>query len=328
MLRQIFETKKEEEKYQDINSANILDSKYGFLFNNFLYIPNRDSIGVIPNTSIFNLNFTILPFQSFLNEWKWYCNVQRIPKSSLFHINKYELNQGFFSTETLYKVHFFEILLTDEEKSVYTFNDFVDLFFKLAEQKQRMVSLSRFIESSVVSVFSTGLAYSIFNESEIERKRNYVNDSHFEVFRNLCLKHNFLVDNKLPWVIVYRVDAVEPIRRHQSYTSVYKEEISIILESLRTLWLEYVNDLSENEKKKIESNDVSYNTKKLYTHFVKAKCREKKMNVSALSNLIRWYTLNTEKNGIEDSNYKLSALKFNAPTLKLDTNGSNTVHQG
>lgn len=315
MLTELFAIDKIQTSLKTENSALLLDNQYGLLFDNYFYLPNKKNITQITDGQ-YNLDFTISAFNNLLNEWKFASSVQRIPKSSKFYFSKMKLNKTFFSAQGLYSAHLFETFFTfKKNRSLKTLNDFVITFFQIAKQKDRIISLSKFVESSVASIFCSGLAFSVFSENSSSELRNeYILDPYYPVFRNLCLKHNFLIDNRAPWIIVYRVQNDTP-QKSNSYINVYEIEISLLLEELKNLWNFYISsdNLSTKDKNDININDQYINSHMFITEYIAAKCREQNITISSqlLNDLRRFMSFNNKHNGIMNTVYKLSHIEKN-----------------
>lgn len=320
MIKDLF---KEEDYHIQIikqNSPKIIGTTYGFEFNNSLFLPKESMTDVVENIRI--LKFAKDPFLALWKDLKFYSSIQRIPKSSLFHFSNMKPLLGYMNAFSAYENYISLIVNSIEKtKAILSFNEFALKAMKLLLNYGNSISLSEFIRSNMVSIFNTGLAIQLLNaKASMDEINRYLNDSYYEVFRNLCLTHNFVIDANLPWVIVYRVDD-STAGLTNAYVNVYEVEVTTLIQVITYAWKAYIESgLGEEDRLLIDVRDKNVNSTKFLNLYIQIKGKEQGVDLSDSEvALIRIYmTSNTHHNGLSNSIQKLSLLRKGNDTIYKD----------
>jgi len=325
MVKELFEDKNPLIEIIQDSMANIIETEYGFAFNESLFIPKTSSVGNVPNSGIFNLNFTIEPFKALWAELKYYSSVQRIPKSSKYHFSRMKPILGFRDVfgeyEDYFNVFYSAMLLENKGVEISTLNSFCEKFLHFLLKMGAPTTLTEYLKSNLVSVYNTGLAFCVIDEKMSTKKvEEYLLDSYLPVFQNLCMLHGFIIDSRIPWTIVYRVNDNTP-NLTNAYVNAYDKEVISLLQVIGSLWMRYANNqLSQVSQNTINLNDKFIDANKFLDLYVRIKAKEQ--DVTLRQEQIDWIKIylqaNTVHNGLASSIRKLSYMNKDDKTLPQD----------
>jgi len=302
-----------------VTGTNLMDfssvRNYGFISNDNLYIPNNQYIKI--NTKLPAINFpdSNQALENLLTHLRSHCQFGRIPPTSKFHINNIKITKSYINIHDIYKQYMLILLekfsLNINKDYLYFsefFNDFINFNFS------EILFMSDFLKTETISVFSTGLAYKIFDESvnEKEISSEYIQDNFFYIFKNICLHYNFIIDKYMPWIIVYRVTDSYIQDNIIRYIDVYESDLDLFFKVCKQLYIYYVNNILNKDKyAQVNIYDFSISDDILLQIYINKKLKRSFLSTidSNVEKLLRFIKKNTEINGLKDSAYKLNNIR-------------------
>jgi len=318
MIRELFENN---DTYESaVVNANLLDfsqvREYGFICKDRLYIPNNLFIKPSIKQPVINFVDSNEALDKLLSHIRNHCTFGRIPTTSKFHINNIKLTKSYINSEDLYKSYMFILLSNFLDKMPQTdFTTFSEFFNKFVYEMYTDIKfMSDFMKSEIVSIFSTGLAYQIFDEKkpDMEIAKSYIQDDFFYIFKNICLQYNFIIDKHMPWIIVYRVSEEYLTDNINRYKSVYASDMSIFFSVMKILYTYYVrNILNQDLYNNVDIDNFSLSKDAILNLYI-----EKKLEIQYIKytkddflSLKNFFKTNTLYNGLESSAHKLNNIK-------------------
>lgn len=304
--------------------STIIGTRYGIVFNNKLFVPKRGGIDNIPNTKYYNLKYTIPKYEQLMNSIKYHSVMNQITKDSKFHFSKLKLNRAYEDSLDRYFYYFsssYIEFIKSTSKKYFLFEDFAKDLLNFLYEHSNIISFSKFLTSNLCSIYNTGLAYSLIEVNEEispDLINQYLNDSCFNKFHTLCLNNGFLVDSKMPWVIIYHI--TEGNYTPDFYLSVYENEMKFIIQNITRLWKEYVVEELTEEEQKLVKNELYLSLMYFQKLYLKIKLKEQfiSLNNDQINSLLIFLNANIEKNGIENTIYKISNLQIHDNTIPKD----------
>lgn len=318
MISDLFETDADYESV--VVNANLLDFAqnrlYGYICKDKLYIPNNSFIKASTTQPIINFPDSNQAFDQLLAHIRNHCTFGRIPPSSKFHINNLKVTKSFINSEDLYKQYMFLLLAKFVESpsmgSFIVFSEFYKAF--TYEMKESLMFMSDFIQTEAVSIFSSGLAYQIFNEElpDLNAAKEYIQDNYFYIFKNICLQYNFIIDKHMPWVIVYRVTENYLENNKTKYIDLYGSDMSIFFQTMKLLYIFYVNNhLNRDLYGYVDIKEYAIPKDSILKLYIQKKLEKRKIDYSDkdFNSLLRFFKYNAIFNGISDSAHKFDNLR-------------------
>jgi len=138
--------------------------------------------------------------------------------NSSFFTSQLQPLRGWKSPTTLYSENqqfLYEKFLEDqlsrlaESPSIKNFDDFVEVLLSYVKDKRTPFTRIGFHATNLLSSYTTGLVLEIFSGDYGNDKEafEFINDSNFEIFEELCKKYGFRIDRNNPWRIIANVNS-------------------------------------------------------------------------------------------------------------------------
>jgi hypothetical protein len=326
MIKDIIQIKKQYDalaSYYELLNISNNSIKYGIEFEDKTIIPKQDFI--VEKNGYKNLNFAVQDFENIFAEIRYKSNLGFIPKNSKFHISNLKVYKSYIDPKKEYSNYLFAILneFSKTYNNIINFQKFFELFSKFIENNVDLFSFSKFIYSNNISIFSSGLAFSLSNDStnNFQSKLLYLQDSYFSEFENICLRNNCIIDLDIPWLIIRRVDNAYIEHNIDKYENIFEIEISLIYDNLKSLYIIYINNfLLTKYKNKVDIDNFVIDKNQFIDFIFKVKLKEKNISYdeNSLFKIKNFIILNSTKNSIKDSVQKLNNIGTISDTIYKD----------
>lgn len=329
MIKEIFNITK---NYQTLSTSqnllNISQSniKYGIEFKDRLVLPKKEFLVSLEGKK--NLDFALDDLKIILEKIKFKSNISYIPFNSKFHYSKIKITKGYTDPKQKY-IRYLSIILNKfvidtQKKTITNFSNFFKEFSEYIKTNINLFTFIKFIKSNNISFFSSGLVYSIFDEkdNDLSVATSYLEDAYFNIFQDICLMNNYIIDSYMPWVIIRRVDDSFIEQNKLKYENIYETELNFIHESFKSLYLMYVeNILNEEDKDLADITHMSLNYNSFIDFYVFIKIKESSEGINIIEdfNLIKnFFLINSSKNGLADSIKKISEIGVKHDSIYQD----------
>lgn len=330
MIKDLFVLNKQYEILADSFSLLKLSNteKYGIFFNNSIWEPNKNYIQT--EQSFSNLDFANIDFNNFLKDIKWYSIVGKISQSSKYHISNIKINKSFIDPYKLYinKIILLTTVFTFQNKTPYlSFADYISAFSAFILKEKINVTYSNHFCDKSISIQSSGLVYSLLkeNNNSIQTAKDYILDSNFLIFQEICTKNNFIIDRYMPWIIIRKLTTNDISANAYKYDNVYSKDIESLYNGLKQAYIYYTTNLID-KKLKDQVNTTNFDVRKhqLLDFFISMKLNEKNQTFTKeqIARVKDLFILNSIKNSIQDSVIKLETIRFNTDNSISTTNSS------
>lgn len=299
------------------------DSMYGFYHGQNIVIP-KDSYIKEYKINLKNIDFAVNDLINLEKEIQLESRNGRFPASSFLNYTNFIVKKGYNNSIARYEEYvIFYYLQTfknlTQERKFYNFNDFFDFFVE--KSNNDFLVYTDFLKSKYIDVFSSGLAFQIFEEpSSIN---DFILDKHFSNYYNLCKRHNFNIDKYRPWIIVRRVDDKHLNQNNFKYNYIYDLDTIITFEALRKCYINYIttNIVDNIELRQVNISSYDMKRDKYFRFYVKCKLENKKIEIpdQQFDILVRFLKNNLAfSNSIRSSLYKLDSIKRKDDSIYKD----------
>ena len=141
--------------------------------------------------------------------------------------------------QSLYEQFFNDQLVgLSDSQIIKDFDTFVELFLQYIKDTKKAFTRIGLHESKEINVNNAGLAIEIFEGEygDDSQAFEFVNDTNFELFEELCGKYGFRIDRNVPWRLVFNITSKksQPFIKEQVTT----EDRSVGLKELFNLFYE------------------------------------------------------------------------------------------
>lgn len=314
MIKESFQEIKKFEKL--VSKLNLMDlsrnsNLYGISFGDEYFLPNISKLKK-DNKNV-NLQFAINDFRNLIEELETQSKLARISKNSKFYIGNLNFNKNHFDDPYKnYENYLFLILsaAANQLKNSFSFNQF---FKKIVSLNQFFLTFSGFIKSSFVSIFSSGLVFSLKNieEPTLKIAEEFFRDPYFKTYMAICNRHNFHIDKYMPWLIVRKVNDEILKSNIHLYDNVYEQEMTALYSALKNAYIRFVNTFQlKKDLDKFDLSNFNIELSEFIKFFIKAKLNESKIDLEEkkVEDLVRFFSINAKHNSLKNSVKKLDRI--------------------
>lgn len=331
MIKNIFEeTDNFKQLVKQFNLISFNEFKlYGCATGNDVILPIENKLQKYGD--IHNLSFAVTDLKNLLEELKWNSNLNKIIKKSKFHISNVSIKEGYLDIKKQYENYILAVYknFINEQQGVkfFSFKDFYNSFSSYILKNKKLLTFCSFIDSSYMSIFSSGLAFKLFDEQDLSIKiaEKYIADESFSIYHDICLRNNFLIDKYMPWVIVRRVNESFLGNHIDLYYSAYDKELNLTFDILKFAYIDYIdNFLTQQEKNASNVENFVINFDQFLNFYIQAKLNEKKVTFldEDIENLKHFFKLNSKHNSQKESVKKFNKIS-NKRVDSVDENWGN-----